>query len=360
MNQNVVLDPVKVRNDHAEFYATHTRFNEEALLAFLPDLIAFLHWVERNRDGLPIAFCSRDCYHMLPIFRRMYPNTAFAYVGCSRKAFMKASEPFKKYIAQYKDYCFVDLHGSGAGHTSFWNKHFGHVPKVLMFSPYRPYEFDTHYFHHDHVNYSGVHIETIMAAPHLSVVDVDSTNNFVFAADEDGDDHSGGAKATEEYLRRNIIENVGPRTSWHPAEQPVDREIPGIKKGIPILGLDIDGTTLCENMTAVANLVRDAQDKFNIVVVTGRDNPIGIPLKAMGLTEGCPIFYNSTKNHSKIPDVKKIHLAQAHMATGINYSQRPLSILLDNEMRNIQAARDANFTGILTTCESLSTVQFPS
>lgn len=212
-----------------------------------------------------------------------------------------------------------------------------------------------------------MHPEKIMAAPHRSIVDVDERMQPVY--DSIDDEYSGRGPGTETFIRKFILDTVGPHTSWYgvlaqshncalTVKAPED-SIPGIEKGKPFLALDIDGTTLCKNMSPVAALVHKYKKRYNIVIITGRKDPVRLPLREMGLTDGCPIFYNSGGNHDKIPEIKQQHLVFVHRLTGLNYCERHLSVLVDNEQRNIDAAQARGFTGILATCDTIGSCSLP-
>ena len=121
-----------------------------------------------------------------------------------------------------------------------------------------------------------------------------------------------------------------------------------------VIALDLDGTTDCDDMDPVRELVREAKRRgFAVVIITARNSPRGVDCAAMGLPNGADsLYFNAGGND--VVNVKARQLEHAHIRAGLSEAERDRSVLVDNRQENVDAVDEVGFRGVVATCGSLS------
>jgi hypothetical protein len=89
-----------------------------------------------------ILFASRDCCHMVKIFRRMFPRIPVTYFSCSRIMFETGvgNPHYRQYVTKLMGRTgvdktlFVDIHGTGRRVMEYFSQEFGQTPHCILLS----------------------------------------------------------------------------------------------------------------------------------------------------------------------------------------------------------------------------------
>lgn len=140
---------------------------EEQAQFNIPILILASYYLDefcQNNQKQRLLFSSRDCCHLVDIYRALFPKYESIYFYSSRLAYSNPTKAYIDYVQDLysKDTVIVDSHGTGNSCRDFFFKHFNTKPCLIPIVGQIP--------NHRAIAYRfGDHIEFINYASHGSL-----------------------------------------------------------------------------------------------------------------------------------------------------------------------------------------------
>ena len=357
------------------------RNNHEYFIFFkvLPEVINFLYYIHNNKTG-PLCFLARDAYFLKLMYDKLFPGEETYYVFSSRRAFYNSSPDYLNYMKIFynKGANWIDINGSNRSFYNFFKKNFNNCPKKFIFlfdAPFLNSEYteNVDMYSHSFSNDLGYlqqyigrekfwYIEKYFRAIHRSTIDVEYINNKFMPIYEEPEILFEEKNTFLKYINnlrddypklQNIFRPNMFMFSEHNLIKPNYRKLTSHSYN-GVAAIDLDGTTDCPNkIKEVADTIKFIKSKnFKVVIITARFDPLEINLDELGLSEGVDIYYNTQQ--IDIPEVKAKQLEHAHLLAGLSLNEKKKSLLIDNEMRNINSVKNKGFSYLLATCGTFS------